>query len=146
LKQLGDILAEACGMAGGQSWGIGDTADLGVAWTFGVGPKGGRPLFSVVIAADPLIGLIRQAAPPAVTTAKLTPPMEGAGRQELSLTAFLGRCRLSLGDLSSLEAGDVLCLDGMAEEPVALAIEHIPSTAACRIEQDGASLTLRLVE
>lgn len=145
LEHLGCELAKACGVMRSPDWHAGRPDELGQAWSLSVG-TGEKEIANILIASDPIIQLIRKQTPSEVPTAPLSARSAAVEQQGLAISAFIGRCRLSLADLESLGEGDVLCLDAQTSAPVALAIENTRSADLCTIEQDGGALALRLVQ
>jgi flagellar motor switch/type III secretory pathway protein FliN len=143
---LGDAIAAASGLGRKHCWLPASDADLVETYSASVGPRQGETWLRVAIDRALLVHIIRAAGPVDGPLPPLSSLEDGIEIQPVVVSALVGRCQVTLGDLTSLEQGDVLCLDGFTDEPVALAIEHAASTAACRIEQDGGVLRLRIIE
>jgi len=145
-EALGSDIAEAFGLPRTLGWMAGTPADLGEAWIAGIGCDAGGPAMSVAIASDVMVPALRAAAPPEAGPGPLSSLKIGLEAQEVVVSALIGRCQVRISDLKTLETGDIICLDARTDEPVSLAIAHVPGLAACRIEQEGEALRLRLVE
>jgi flagellar motor switch/type III secretory pathway protein FliN len=143
---LGARLAETFDIRGLEPSQPGSPAELGDAWHCSIRPEAGPAMIRLAVASDLLVPLIRRSAPQERTRGALSSLQLGLDDQVVTLSALLGRCRVSLQDLTTLEAGDVICLDGKLDQSASLAIDYAPGAASCRIEQDGGALQLRLVE
>jgi hypothetical protein len=148
---LADALVGALDLPARQAWQRGSPNELGEAWCGSIGVVGGgggdgRAIIHFAIASDLLVRLVRRAAPPQPTQEPLSSLERGLEGQLVGISAFVGRCQVSIADLATLEPGDVLCLDTPAGAPVKIAFDNMLSPAACIIEQDAEGLRLRLVE
>lgn len=83
------------------------------------------------------------AAPPAKPPPR--PRAEGLARQRIRVGALIGRARIGLADLWSLDRGDILVLDRGQRDCLELTIdgEVLPGTQ-CDLLQDGEMLLLRM--
>lgn len=111
-----------------------------------LGVRGRPALLRLAVDAVLLVPLIRSAAPPDGPKPRLASLDRSLEKQEIYVSALIGRSTIALADLATVGPGDVLRLDRAAEDPVALAIDHKVTPTLCRIEQDGGTLRLRLVE
>jgi flagellar motor switch/type III secretory pathway protein FliN len=67
------------------------------------------------------------------------------GRQPVSASALLGRCSVTLSELSGLAVGDVLILDGNPTGPLDLAIAGGARAAGCTLDDDGGGYRLKIL-
>jgi flagellar motor switch/type III secretory pathway protein FliN len=120
---LDDLLKRVGQLARGRS--DGELGDEPIAiedchwWDISLGSR--RGALKLAISASAIVAIVKRgfSAPPAPRLGRLG---EGLGGQNIDLAADLGRCRISLAELQSLGAGDVLILDRLAEEPVDLLV------------------------
>ena len=143
-RGLGDAIAVAAGLDRSERWPTATDADLSAMLCAGVGPRPGDMWLRVAMDRALLVRLLREAAPDGRSATAICAIEDAIEAQPVGVSALVGRCQVSLGDLTSLVPGDILCLDADTHAPVALAIEHAASTATCRIEQDGGALRLRI--
>jgi len=100
----------------------------------------------LLIEAGALAKLVKGQVGSVPTALKLQSMDVGLARQPVALAALLGRCELSVADLSGLTAGDVLVLDRKLDELLDLSIDGRPKAGRCAIEQVGSGLALKVVE
>lgn len=79
------------------------------------------------------------------------PPLgDGAAalaRIPISLSALLGRCSLSLAELSGLAPDDVLVLDSATADPLPLAVDGAPlARGRCTVAEAAEGLALKIVQ
>jgi flagellar motor switch/type III secretory pathway protein FliN len=68
-------------------------------------------------------------------------------RIPIPLSALLGRCSLSLAELSGLAPDDVLVLDSATADPLPLAVDGTPlARGRCTIVEAGKGLALKIVQ
>ncbi len=146
LDALAADLSEALGLSRQLSWQSAGASDLENAWSCSISPPVGATTIGLAFASELLVSLIRRTAPVQRPDAALSSLESGLDDQIVTISALLGNCHVSLRDLASLEAGDVLCLDGNVAQPAHVALDYASSSAMCRIDQDGETLQLRLIE
>lgn len=103
------------------------------------------PLITAFVALDLEVGLIKSGLPP-TPESELKPLSAALAGQKVSLAAFLGRCDLTIADLSGLAEGDVVVLDRKLDSSLDLALDGKVKAGRCSIEQDGEQLQLKIVE
>lgn len=73
--------------------------------------------------------------------------LDALSRIPVPLSALLGRCSLSLAELSGLAAGDVLVLETRTEDSLPLVVGRAPlARGGCTVIESGAGLALKIVQ
>ncbi len=131
------------------------------SWAIADGASGGGEVHRLeIVAASRTIVLVIQLGAELFArfvTSKLPPspapgPLGAAGealaRLPVRVSAALGPCRLTVAELSGLDAGDVLVLDRALDAPIPLAIGgSIASRGTCAVVEAGAAgLALRITQ
>lgn len=107
----------------------------------------GSPLLRILVATELLIEFVKAGLPPLPKQAPLAPLSAGLAAQRVAVSAFVGRCRLTLADIAGLGPGDVVVLDRDAGSAVELAVDGAPTLdARCSVEQADGRLSLTLLE
>ncbi len=109
-----------------------------------IGVERREPLVRLFIEPGLAARLVKAGLPPSPPTNPLQPVPAGLARQSVGLSAFIGRCELTLADLAGLAEGDVIVLDREVDGAVDLAVDGRPVDGRCTVEQAGAALALRL--
>lgn len=126
LDDLCRRLAEAFRLDGSVRWSrraVGDrpAIDAPLTCTFGSSPR--TPLLRLVVAGDAPVGLAKVGLPPPVRAERLAGVAEGVARQDVALSAHVGRCALSLADVAGLSVGDVLVFERAVDAPLDLVVD-----------------------
>jgi flagellar motor switch/type III secretory pathway protein FliN len=77
---------------------------------------------------------------------QLRPLSEALEHQPISLSAFLGRCGLSLSEVEGLAEGDVLVLDRATDAPIDLVVDRHLEPNLCRLEKNGEAYQLKILQ
>lgn len=141
-------LSAAAGLPPTTQWHVRDDAELPFAEARRCTIQGasGEALATIVLGADLAVHFARQAAPAAPAYAPLGPVLDGLARQEVTVSALLGRCEVTLTELAALRAGDVLVLDRDLGSPAALAIEGAVKGGQATVSQQDGKLSLTIVQ
>lgn len=107
---------------------------------------GDAPLLLLLVAPVLEIALVRSRLPLCARPEKLPPLAAGLAGQNVSLSAFLGRCDLTVAELSGLASGDVLVLDRDLGTPLDLAVDGRVKPGRCTVGHDRDRLSLSIVE
>ncbi len=147
VDDLCDRLAAAFGL-GRAAWRRGaiDALPFPEACIFALGPSEKAPTLRVLVARDLVAGTVKSSATPGRKLPPLRPLTEALARQNIGLSALVGRCELSLGELAGLASGDVLVLDAAAGDALPLAIDGVARSGRCEIEQEAGQLRLKIVK
>lgn len=159
-EQLVDRLAAACiddlcarlaaafGLGRTPAWRRGgiDMLPFAEACVFALGPSDKAPTIRVLVGHELAAGIVRSSARPGRKPAPLRPLAEALGRQSVGLSAAVGRCELSLGEFAGLAAGDVLVLDQATGATLPLAINGVPRSGRCAVEQEDGRLRLKIMQ
>lgn len=106
-----------------------------------------RALLRIVASTELMIALVKAGLPPTPRTAMLPPLAAGLAAQEVSLSALLGRCALTLADFADLSEGDVLVFDTALDAPLGLMLGGGAAPAGrCTVERSGDRLDLHLLD
>lgn len=140
-------LAAAFGL-GRTAWRRGaiDALPFAEACIYALGPSERAPTVRVMVARDLVAGIVKSSATPARKLPPLRPLADALAKQEVALSALVGRCELSLGDLAGLASGDVLVLDTATAGALPLAINGTPRSGRCKVEQEEGQLRLKIVK
>jgi flagellar motor switch/type III secretory pathway protein FliN len=114
------------------------------ARTFSIGRADRGFVLNLVIAADRLVALRRSVLRPPPPAPHLSPVTRALEAQSIRLSARIGRCDLSLAELSALCEGDVLILDRPSVDPLDLVIDGDVKPGNCSVEQANEQLCLRM--
>jgi flagellar motor switch/type III secretory pathway protein FliN len=147
VEDLCKRLAAAFGL-GRAAWrrGAFDALPFAEACIYAVGPSEKAPAVRVIVARDLVAGIVKSSAKPARKLPPLRPLADALAKQEVALSALVGRCELSLGELSGLASGDVLVLDAATGGDLPLAINGTARSGRCKVEQEEGLLRLKIVK
>lgn len=141
-------LAEAFGLGRDARWRPGDRTeappDEGArAFAF---DDGDEPLFSLFVTRALEVAAIKSDLRPAPASPPLQPLAASLGAQRVELSALLGRCGLTIAELSGLTGGDVLVLDRDLDAALDLAVDGQVKRGRCSVGQDGERLRLTITQ
>lgn len=123
-----------------------DALPFAEACVYAIGPSENMPAVRVIAARDLVARIIKSSATPARKLFPLRPLAEALAKQEVALSAMVGRCELSLGELAGLASGDVLVLDSATGGALPLAINGAAGSGRCKVEQEEGQLRLKIVK
>ena len=148
IDDLCNRLAGAFGLGRTQSWRRGgiDGLPFAEACVFALGPSDNAPTIRVLVSHELVAGIVRSSAKPARKALPLRPLAEALAKQSVDVSAVVGRCELSLGELAGLAPGDVLVLDASTGGTLPLAINGDARSGRCAIEQEDGQLRLKIVK
>ena len=118
----------------------------GPHWLWRVHAPKGVPLLCVAAPGALVIGRVRAGLPPLPRPNDLSSLAVAMAGQTVSLSALVGRCRLTTAELGGLAEGDVVVLDRTLGSPVEIAIEHHPKPLFCAIAEQDGRLNFTLVD
>lgn len=141
-------LAAAFGLGRALSWRRGgmETLPFAEACVFALGPSDNAPTIRVLVGHELAANIVRSSAKPGRKPAPLRPLAEALARQDVGLSAVVGRCELSLGELAGLSTGDVLVLDSAADGTLPLAVNGVARPGRCAVEQENGQLRLKIMQ
>lgn len=141
-------LAQAYGLGRAPAWRRGgfEALPFSEACVFALGPSDNAPTIRVLVSHELAAGIVRSSAKPGRQPAPLRPLAEALARQDVGISAVVGRCALSLGELSGLAPGDVLVLDAETGGTLPLAIDGVPRSGRCAVEQENGQLRLKIMQ
>ncbi|PSJ42200.1 FliM/FliN family flagellar motor C-terminal domain-containing protein [Allosphingosinicella deserti] len=105
----------------------------------------GAAAIVLVVATDLLVGAIKAAAASTLPAPALGSIGGALASQEVSLSAFLGPSEMTLGDLADLAIGDIVLLDTPSAAPLPIALDGVPTSGRCRLEQGETGLGLKIL-
>lgn len=148
IDDLGTRLAHAFGLGRAPAWRRGGIEALPFteACVFALGPTENAPTIRVLIGHELAAGIVRSSAKPGRKPAPLRPLAEALARQDVGVSAVVGRCELSLGEFAGLAPGDVLVLDAATAGTLPLAINGVARPGRCAIEQENGQLRLKIMQ
>ena len=123
-----------------------DSLPFAEACVFALGPSDNAPTIRVLVGHELAAGIVRSSARPGRKPAPLRPLAEALARQDVGLSAVVGRCELSLGEFAGLSPGDVLVLDAATGGTLPLAIDGVARPGRCAVEQENGQLRLKIVQ
>lgn len=141
-------LSVAFGLGRSPTWRRGgiEAMPFAEACVFALGPSDNAPTIRVLIGHELAAGIVRSSAKPGRKPAPLRPLAEALARQDIGVSAVVGRCELSLGEFAGLAAGDVLVLDSATAASLPLAIDGVPRSGRCAVEQENGRLRLKIMQ
>jgi hypothetical protein len=141
-------LAGAFGLGRTLAWRRGgiETLPFAEACVFAIGPSDNAPTIRVLVGHELAAGIVRSSAKPGRKPAPLRPLSEALARQNVGLSAVVGRCELSLGEFAGLSTGDVLVLDAATGGTLPLAIDGVARPGRCAVEQENGRLRLKIMQ
>jgi hypothetical protein len=141
-------LAGAFGLGRSLAWRRGgiETLPFAEACVFALGASDNAPTIRVLVSHELAAGVVRSSAKPGRKPAPLRPLAEALARQDIGVSAVVGRCELSLGEFAGLAAGDVLVLDAATAGTLPLAIDGVPRAGRCAVEQENGQLRLKIMQ
>jgi hypothetical protein len=148
IDDLGARLAGAFGLGRALTWRRGgiETLPFAEACVFALGPSDNAPTIRVLVGHELAAGIVRSSAKPGRKPAPLRPLSEALAKQDVGLSAMVGRCELSLGEFAGLAPGDVLVLDAAAGGTLPLAIDGVVRPGRCSVEQESGQLRLKIIQ
>jgi hypothetical protein len=146
VDDLGARLAVAFGLGRSPAWRRGgiEAMPFAEACVFALGPSDNSPTIRVLIGHELAAGIVRSSAKPGRKPAPLRPLAEALARQAVGLSAVAARCEHRLGESAGLAAGDVLVLDASTAASLPLAIDGVPRSGRCAVEQENGRLRLKI--
>jgi len=131
-----------------------------VSWRACDGTPHGDPAYRIEIAdtdrslvlalelsADCFTRFVRAWLPAPPAARKFGSPLAALGGLPVTLSVAVGRCELTVAELSSLALGDVLILDRALDAVMPLAIEGSPARrGACTLAERGDRIALHITE
>ena len=141
-------LANSFGLGRAPAWRRGgiEALPFAEACVFALGPSDNAPTIRVLIGHELAAGIVRSSARPGRKAEPLRPLSEALARQAVGISAVVGRCELSLGELAGLAPGDVLVLDAATAGTLPLAIDGVARSGRCAVEQENGQLRLKIVQ
>jgi hypothetical protein len=141
-------LAAAFGLGRAPAWRRGgiEALPFAEACVFALGPSDNAPTIRVLVGHELAAGIVRSSARPGRKAVPLRPLAEALARQNVGVSAVVGRCELSLGEFAGLAPGDVLVLDAATGGTLPLAINGVPRSGRCAIEQEDGQLRLKIMQ
>jgi hypothetical protein len=148
VDDLSARLAHAFGLGRAPAWRRGgiDMLPFAEACVFALGPSDNAPTIRVLVGHELAAGIVRSSAKPGRKPEPLRPLAEALARQDVGLSAVVGRCALSLGEFAGLAPGDVLVLDSATAATLPLAIDGVARPGRCAVEQENGQLRLKIVQ
>jgi flagellar motor switch/type III secretory pathway protein FliN len=117
----------------------------GEVWTCRFGLNDREPLVWLAVDRARVVMLRRSRLRRSSDGVRLRPMAEALAKQPLALSARLGRCEITLSDLTALSEGDVIVLDRRLDEPLELAVEGQVKPGCCLVEEaDDDQLRLKI--
>ncbi|QNA82936.1 FliM/FliN family flagellar motor switch protein [Sphingomonas sp. So64.6b] len=150
LDNLALRVAQAFRVSDDMSWVVADGGEVPIiiaprALDVGVDPQ--SSLLRIMVSEDLLIERLKAGMPTAPRGAALPPIAVGLALQSVAVSASLGRCSLTVAEMSELSEGDVLIFDRDVHKPLALVLDGMAVIPGkCTIDQDDDGLRLKLVE
>lgn len=130
-----------------ETGGNADAAPPRAATVWKIDCKRGVVRLGVALSSAEGVDLLRRVLPPAARGSALVSPGIALAPLEVALSARLGTCEVTLSELRSLSAGDVLVLDRDLSARLPLAVEGalIPA-GRCTVSRDADNLLLEISE
>lgn len=104
-----------------------------------------EPLFRIFLEAHLVAGMVKGALP-VPEPRPMGSVAEGLTKQSVTISALLGRCQLTLSELTGVSEGDVLVLDRELTRPLDLALDGQVKSGTCTLEQEGGELRLKILK
>jgi flagellar motor switch/type III secretory pathway protein FliN len=135
------------GLPKGADWTYSDTASQGGAvHRVEIAGPSRNPVITIELSDALFAGFAKANLPPQPRRA-LGASAEALAALPVTLSALLGRCGLTVAELSGLAEGDVLVLDRAHDAPIPLAVNGRPAArGACVPTERGGSLALQIRE
>lgn len=130
-----------------EKWHISEAQAGDAAYRLDIGTPALAPRLTLHLGA----GLFAQLVRTRLTSPAAPPPLGLAVRAlaciPVRLSATLGRCGISVAELSGIAPGDVLVLDRECGDPLPLALEYRPlKRGTCTVTRSGDALALQIVQ
>lgn len=104
-------------------------------------------MFTLELSADCFTRFVKAKLPAAPTPRKFGAPAQALASLPVTLSVAVGRCGLTVAELSSLAEGDVLVLDRALDAAMPLAVEGvIARRGACTLTEAGDRVALNITE
>lgn len=114
-------------------------------WTWRVTDGGRTDLLQIAISEDLIVRRARAGMPPVPDDRIVAPLAVALAGQPVTVSALVGRSRLTTTELAGLAAGDVLVLDRDLNAAVDVAIGHRPKPLRCTVDRQDDRLQLTIV-
>lgn len=140
-------LVSALRLAGAAAWRGGTpAADLPAPWwAWRMTDGRGATLLEIALSEELIVRRVRAALGPAPDPRALSPLAVALSDQPVTVSALVGRSRLTTTELAGLSAGDVLVLDRDLDGAVEIAIGSRPKALRCTIDRRDDRLQLTIV-
>jgi len=132
---------------GGAGWRGGAPGDSMPAprWTWRISDGRGSTLLEIALGEELIVRRVRAALDTAPASRDLSSFAAALSDQPVSISALVGRSRLTTTELAGLARGDVLVLDRDLESPVDIAVEYRPKSLRCTVDRQDDRLHLTIV-
>jgi flagellar motor switch/type III secretory pathway protein FliN len=131
---------------GGAAWRPGTVEpETGPWWTWRVADGSRTDLVQIALSEDLIVRIARATLPPVATGKTVAPLSVALADQPVTVSALVGRGRLTITELACLAAGDVLVLDRDLTAAVDIAIGHRPKPLHCTVDREDDRLQLTIV-
>ena len=114
-------------------------------WTWRISDGRGSTLLEIALGEELIVRRVRAALDTAPASRDLSSFAAALSDQPVSISALVGRSRLTTTELAGLARGDVLVLDRDLESPVDIAVEYRPKSLRCTVDRQDDRLHLTIV-
>ena len=146
VADLRNRLVASLRLGGGAAWRSGTVEQgMGSWWTWRVADGGREDLLQIALSEDLIVRRARGALPPIPAGKSLAPLAVALADQPVTVSALVGRSRLTTTELAGLAVGDVLLLDRDLTAAVDIAIGHRPKPLRCTVDRQDDRLQLTIL-
>jgi flagellar motor switch/type III secretory pathway protein FliN len=147
ITDLRTRLVSSLRLVGGGAWRARTAEpDTGMSWwTWRVTDGRGDALLEIALSEDLIVKRERAALPPVPVGSRLSLLAVALSDQPVTVSALVGRSRLTTTELAGLTPGDVLVLDRDVGAEVDIAVEHRPKSLRCTVDRQDDRLQLTIV-
>lgn len=115
-------------------------------WIWSVDAGRDESPLGIAVDEELIVRRVRAGVPPVARASALTPLASALANQAVSVSALVGRCRLTTSEVAGLGEGDVVVLDRTIGDKVDLAVGREPKALSCQVEERDLHLILTNVE
>ena len=146
LADLRGRIAQVFRLDAAQAWRAvaGQPTDDARRWTWRV-ERDGEPLLRVAASETLIARRIIAGLVPVKPDNEIAPLATALAPQIVTISALVGRSRLTTSELGGLEIGDVLVLDRNVDQPAEIAVDHTPRPLGCAIAEADGHLRLTIL-
>lgn len=147
VTDLRSRLVSSLRLGGTSAWrrGTAEAETPAIWWAWRVTDSRGGALLEIALSEDLIVRRVRTALARAPALSGLSSLAVALSDQAVTVSALVGRSKLTTTELAGLSCGDVLVLDRDLDAAIDIAVEHRPKPLLCTVDRHDDRLQLTIV-